>query len=510
VDWRERALAFDRLAFDLDAKGQFLPLVWIDNSRINLDAPAFGLPTYVGDNRMGPGKGPAESISCMGAVLGATLVGIDKSRQAHDYVAMCEAWLNRKNGLNLVLNNMRTETGNSFWYVIWPQMLFCALADRYPSHAHLDEIMHSMADRWCEACQDLRGSDGVPNFDHSSFDFRANQPADNHRWKEPDAAAGVAWLQYMAWTRYRDSRYLEAAEGCIRFLERCPGNPYYENLLPWGATIAARMNAEHGHSHDVDRLLAWCFDISDTRGGWGVSIGNWGGYDCDGLVGEVEYLGGYVAAGNTFIQIGALVPLARYDTRYARAIGKWLLNAANAARMFYDDAVPASHQTSAFWSGDPQHVIAYEGLRHLWHGVSPFVMGDPIAKHWGSATDRAVYGSATVGMLGAIVRPTGVERILQLDCLATDFFHDKAFPTFLYFNPYDEAREVCLDAGREPCDVYDAAAHRFLVTGAAGKTSLTIPADCAIVAVLVPSGKPHTREGHQLRCGAAAIDYRCP
>jgi len=26
--------------------------------------------------------------------------------------------------------------------------------------------------------------------------------------------------------------------------------------------------------------------------------------------------------------------------------------------------------------------------------------------------------------------------ILQLDCLATDFFHDRAYPTYLYYNPY--------------------------------------------------------------------------
>ena len=510
VDWRERARAFDRLVFDINAKGRFLPLVWMDDSRVNMDAPTFGLPTYVGDNRMGPGRSSAESITCLGAVLSGTLVGIDKRQQEHDYVAMCEAWFNRKNGLNLVLNNMQAETSNSFWYVVWPHVLFYALADRYPGHAHLDPIMHSTADRWREACLKLCGSDGVPDFNHTSFNFRTGQAADNNRWKEPDAAAGVAWLQYMAWVRYHDPRYLDAADGCLKFLDRCTTNPYYEDLLPWGVVAAARMNAEQGRAHDVDRLLAWCFDISDTRGGWGVSVGNWGGYDCDGLVGEVEHLGGYVAAGNTFIQIGALVPLARYDTRYARAIGKWMLNSANSARMFYDDAVPASHQTSGFWRDDPNHAIAYEGVRHRWHGVSPFVMGDPIVQHWGPATDRAVYGSAMVGMPGAIVRPTNVERILQLDCLATDFFHGEAFPTFLYFNPYEEAREVRLDVGREPCDVYDAAAHRFVVTSAVGKTRLKIPGDSAVVAVLVPAGQARTRDGRQLRCGGGVIDFQCP
>ncbi len=127
----------------------------------------------------------------------------------------------------------------------------------------------------------------------------------------------------------------------------------------------------------------------------------------------------------------------------------------------------------------------------------------------GPATDRAVYGSAPVGMLGAIVRPTNVQRILQLDCLATDFFHAEAFPTFLYFNPYTEPREVYLDAGSQARDVYDAAAHRFVLTAAKGKTRLTIPGDSAVVAVLVAAGRVRTRDGHQLRCDGAVIDFRC-
>ena len=44
-------------------------------------------------------------------VLGATLAGIDKSRQDHDYTAMCEAWFNTADGMNLVLNHQLDEAG---------------------------------------------------------------------------------------------------------------------------------------------------------------------------------------------------------------------------------------------------------------------------------------------------------------------------------------------------------------------------------------------------------------
>ena len=105
---------------------------------------------------------------------------------------------------------------------------------------------------------------------------------------------------------------------------------------------------------------------------------------------------------------------------------------------------------------------------------------------------------------------SNVERILLLDLLATDFFHGPAFPTLLCFNPYDGPRAVELDVGPRPCDVYDAASHRFLVTAAVGTARVTIPGDSAVVAVLVPSGRKPTQAGTQLRVGGVVVDYRYP
>ena len=45
-----------------------------------------------------------------------------------------------------------------------------------------------------------------------------------------------------------------------------------------------------------------------------------------------------------FQMAATLVPLARYDSRFARAIGKWMLNAANNARLFYADFYEVKHQ----------------------------------------------------------------------------------------------------------------------------------------------------------------------
>lgn len=510
IDWREKARAYDRFVFDFQAQGKFLPLIWLDESHINNDQATFGLPSYVGDPRRSAQRvGAQEGITCMGAVLGATLVGIDKSRAEHDYVRMCEAWFNSRNQLNLVLNLQRCETGGSFWYEIWPHIVFYALADRYPDKPRLTENMRITADRWRRACNDLAGPNGIPDFDHTSYNFRTGQPVDNGRWKEPDAAAGVAWLQYAAWIRFQDPRHLAAAEGCLRFLEDRPENPYYEVLLPYGALVAARLNAELDRDYDVDRLLNWCFGISDCRGGWGVTVGRWGDYDCDGLLGSIDNRGGYAFAMNTFAQAGALVPLVRYDTRYARAIGKWMLNLANSARLFYPSALPPDHQTSAFWQGDLDHVIAYEGLRHQWQGKSPCATGDPLVMNWGPKTDLGLYGSGYVGMLGSIVRPTNVPCILQLDCLATDFFRSEAYPTFLFYNPYPEERSFQLAVGSGRSDLYDAVTHGMVKQDVRGQVELVLPADSAAVIVIVPAGGKLTSEGKRRLVDGVVVDWQC-
>lgn len=506
-DWRALAQAYDTFVFDPKAKGQYLPFIWFEDTRINIDRETFGLPSYAGSSGCGPDTNAQESVTCAGAVLGATIAGIDKTKQERDYVLMCEAWYNTKNGLNLYLNRISQESGDSFWYEIWPHVVLYALADRYRNTGSLESIMRTTADRWAEACGVLSAGGTVPNFDHTAFNFRTLQPVDNGRWKEPDAAAGVAWLEYMAWVRFQDPKYRDAAKGALDFLQGLGFNPYYEVLMPYGAYIAARANAELGTRYDVERFVKWCFGISNCRGGWGVMVGKWGGYDCDGLVGSVDNLGGYAFAMNTFAQAGALVPLVRYDARYARAIGKWMLNLANAARLFYPDALPATHQTSAFWTGDPQSLVAYEGLRCRWKGKSPCATGDPIAMKWGPLTDRGLYGSSYVGLLGGIVARTNEEKIPRLDCLATDFYAEKAYPTYLYFNPYPESREVEISVGSSPCSLYDAASHRFIKRNVSGVATFKLRGDHAAVIVVTPAGGKKSRNDNKLMIDDIVIDY---
>jgi hypothetical protein len=96
-------------------------------------------------------------------------------------------------------------------------------------------------------------------------------------------------------------------------------------------------------------------------------------------------------------------------------------------------------------------------------------------------TDLGLYGSSHVGMLGGVVKPTNVERILQWDLLKTDFFHKASEPTFLYYNPYDKEREVKLNVGPEVVDIVDKASNILLVHNARGTVKFAIPPDAARV-----------------------------
>ena len=97
----------------------------------------------------------------------------------------------------------------------------------------------------------------LPNFDHTGLNLKTMKPVEQGRI-EPEGAAGIAWLEYMAWLKFKDPRFLTAADWAIRSLEERPvdRSPLYEVLLPYGALIAARMNAELGRDYGREHRAA--------------------------------------------------------------------------------------------------------------------------------------------------------------------------------------------------------------------------------------------------------------
>lgn len=666
-DWSQVTRDYIDFVFDFERRGDHLPLVrWLDE-----DHTTISIPAYIG------GKREPEAINYLAAVVSGSLVGLDmRSHRGRDWVALGKQFYSEQEGV--YVNRLRATTGKSFWYDIFPNVLFYQVNILYPHDPERDRQAFSIALKWHEVCVALGGKSlppALPNFDHTGFCLATMQPTEAG-WIEPEAAAGIAWLEYMAWVQFKDPRFLATADWAVRALEARPADksPLYEVLLPYGALAAARMNAETGSSYDVDKLLNQCFEPRgrpQARPGWGVISDRWQNCDVHGLVGSTTDGEGYAFAMNTFQWAGALVPLARYDTRYARDIGKWMLNLSNAARLFYPNAHDAEHQSSYDWSAahDEKSAIAYEGIRkwkrgaavatadyrttrgrivqgnfastharseaprslqvfeeasgagtpleHIWEfelpetpsrwlvvaaeridgghvgnafrfsfasdpdgpytaafsvsdvesaqvvklseslrgklyvkarssdrvapwggqdqlavdamaisyqsDIGPFAQGDQLVtfidlleeattpivlyRPASATTDLGLYGSSHVGILGGIIKRTNVEHVLQLDLLKTDYFHAKAYPTFLYYNPYASARTVEIDVGREATDIYDAGTNQFIEQNVRGSVKVTLQADAARIVVLSPAGGKLRRDGGRTLIGEVVVRY---
>lgn len=501
-NWKDVTVKQDSFFYDFKAKGRHLPLIWWDDSQVNFPFRTFGLPSYVDQHRLGGNH--YESLPTMGSLISASLLGIDKSNQdGVDYVTMIRQFFNKKNGTNLILNGLNRKAGSSFWYEIWPAMAYSMLVDLYPQKEELQEPMRVTVDKWLDVVSALSQGRSYPDFNYTAFDFENKTGYNNKVWREPDAAAGLAWLFYASWVKYGDAKYKDAAAKCLDFLQQrdAKEGPYYEIMLPYGAYLAVRMNAELGTKYDELKMLNWCFDGNNSdRDGWGVMCERWEEYDVHGLVGQKKWEQ-YAFAMNTYAQAAALVPIVKYNPAYAESIGKWMLNLANASRLFYADAHPKNRQSSAIWQGDPEHLISYEGLRKdLYKGnyfeplqdilasKGPYAIGDQV-KTMSSATDICLYGSAWVGMLASIVEPTDVEGILELNCNSTDFFSNRENPTYLLYNPYFEEKEVTLSASfNQKTDIYDLVSNQYIKRKQVGKTIVTLPANTAMVLVYLPMG----------------------
>lgn len=525
IDYNKLALQFDSTVFDFNAKGEYWPLVWIDSTQKNFPQNVVGLYTAIGDVRQGPAHNKGmfhEALANMGATLGATLVGIDKSNSKNlDYVGMLKNYFNKETGWDIMMNNTCPEVallgggyGRDWWYDVYPNVLFYAIYDKYPNEPGFTEIAKKIADKFYEADSILNG-----NYDYSFFDYGKMKPMKSAICAQPDAAAGHAYVLYAAYKKFHDPRYLKGAISALNALESQPKNPTYELLMPFGAYLTARINAEQNKNYDVNKMLQWSFDgTAICREGWGVLVGNWNGYDISGIVGSTVDHGGYGFLMNTYDAAWPLIPMVRYDQSYATAIGKWMLNAANAARFFYPQYIPAAHQSIPQLADVTKGVIAYEGLiKNPSHKENENLKG-PVAQGDGPlwvagknplVTQFSVYGSGHVGIFGSIIRPTDVEGILQLNLLATDFFHDEAYPTFLYYNPYHETKAVSIQLEKnKKFDLYNTVSASFVEKSISDSGKIQLPAGGSAVIVCVPSGGKITYEKNNMLVNGVVINYR--
>jgi hypothetical protein len=92
--------------------------------------------------------------------------------------------------------------------------------------------------------------------------------------------------------------------------------------------------------------------------------------------------------------------------------------------------------------------------------------------------------------------------------LATDFYHDRAWPSFLYYNPYTTSKTVTIkiEPGKK-VDLYNTVSGRFIARNIISAAQIKIPAQNAAVIVCVPSGGKIAYAGKKMLVNGIVVDY---
>ena len=514
IDWKTRGSALDAFLFDTNwqaAPGRKFQTLYEDTTY-----GGYLIPAFYGETRTVEIPEKQEAIVWSGIMLQASLLGIDKDEDIKDGESYLDSmlkfyWEGDKIFTNFPDQSTDPTVYKDFWYLLIANQNFYRLADQYPDWEPkaglaggltISQIQKQVADSLCEMVDVLGGENC--DFDCQAFDF-STMSAVKGGWRQPDAAAGTANILYYAYKLFGQEKYLTYSKYCMEYLEDLSENPYYENMLIDASYIAAMMNAEIGTNYDISKYLNWiCGKDSNVRNWGGINYSQ-NGIDVYGLSGEARGDRQYAFFFNSVYPMTSILPTAKYDPSYARTAGKWALNIANACRYFLPSEWPAKNQSNPEYVGTVEgDVLAYEGFKkysqkgsdgpNITEDGIPFMLtGDAMmnaTSGWNAGatvTNLGVYGSVYTGFLGALVEKTNVENILKLDCNKTDYYQDSMYPTYLYYNPYDEVKNVEIDLGNEKHDIYDSVTGKYLMKNVSGKQSFRMLADSARVIVLTPA-----------------------
>lgn len=525
-DWKQKAKDFDSYAFDFNSKLPAGPIIWLDNNQRNIPQITFGLYTAIHDVRQGKYHNNGEfheSLNSLSAILGGGLIGINKTNQnGYNFVKMIQNYFNSDNGWDIMMNNTNANVANlgggygrDWWYDVLPNVLFYNICDIFPKVENAEILQRKIADKFCKADSILNG-----NYDYSYFDYAKMKGMKNNIPLQQDAAGGHGYVLYAAYNKFKEERFLKHAESAISALNNQNESCFYEILLPAGIYTACRLNAEQGCNFDIQKMLNWVFDGNkkvNGRNGWGVILGRWGKYDVSGLQGSIIDGGGYAFLMNSMKMAMFLVPIVKYEPEYARAIGKWMLNNVNASRLFFPNEIPNENQALPELKNITNSIIAYEGLRYEdCYGKSELKKSHPVAlgdgPKWNFQNPPesmfSVYSTSPIGILASIVDTTDVKMILRLNCNSTDFYANKKFPIYLYFNPYYSEKRVTYVTENKHYDLFDIISKKYITRSASNKTIINLPANQSSLIVELPSGSLITKKSNKLFVNEEIISYK--
>lgn len=518
----------------------------------------WSIPPYVGK---GDDVTLGEGITVIAAVMSGALAGMDLTAykcsdgKTRNFVKSVVEYYQAVNGQNVVLNGgAGGKTGVTWWYELLPGVLFSVLGTQYESESwYMYDIITESARQWRSAVEGLGGASA--DFWHTSYNLATGQPYDGN-WYEPDAAAGMAYILYSAYSLNKNLKeeggsayatdeeieeFREAAVWCMNYLEKLDTSPFYEVLTFLAPYLAARMNAEQGTNYDVAKMFGWLLDGTSTvRSGWGMITENWGDKYTNGLMGSLTDGEGYAFAMNTFDAMLGFGPMVKYDTRFARDVSRWVLSASQSAQAYYPEQYSTEGKVEDAGSGheiyhgkyqsnnwiaqddEKAGFIAYEGLRRyrryvVWKdgkrdtewdkSVTPYASGDAFTFDWGGETDYGLYGSSHVGLFGGTIEYTDVPMIIRTDLNKLDVYSGGNIPFWMYYNPYNEAKQVTVTLQNAGSRLYDTITKTYVQTSAGenGTVKMTIPADTTFILAEIPQGAEVVKNGSNYTCNGEFI-----
>ncbi|EDM26446.1 beta-glucosidase [Lentisphaera araneosa HTCC2155] len=482
-------------------------------------------------------KPGGEIFTNVSSVVGAKMVGLDPVKLVgFDILKSVKLWFDEKHGLYRHGPGQKSPELHSGIYGYWSSVYGVMLADLFPEDPDFLNQVKASTNAFLTIAKGL-GCPDNPNFDTLGFNFETNGPGGR---KEPMNRYGnspiVAWMNLLGYQLQGNEEMLECARSAMRYYTENPGR--YELTHVMAPYVASKLNAEHGDQFD----LALIYDVWFGGGGekkiWQITAGEeFDGVTVDGLDGAIWKSGNFLCFTMGSLNGPAwLLPALRYDQTYARALAKYSLNMANSMRLMQGHTLDWNRQDHKDWKDrfDPEFLLFYEALGSSEFSdkrmYSPNATGDPIRLGWGTpkverkdylaqkkewfsktSNNLGMYMGNHVGLLGAICEKTNVEGVLRWDCLKTEWLHEEAHPTFLYWNPHETSQEVSIrlsDKLKGPVDVYDSVSQKFVATALTSGQTIKMEADQAMVLVMVPQGAKISHDGSQLSANGIVIDYQ--
>jgi hypothetical protein len=497
------------------------------------------MPTYL--------SSPAgdEAFTCISAVIGSELMGQDhRSIAGFDYIQSTKDWFREDQGLWHHGSNHNNDKYLSNIYGYFASLYGVVLADLYPNDPDFTVYAEQSVGNFLTISQAM-GCPENPDFSNNGYHFGTMSilVPSGSTWYEGNVGA-VAWNLMVGYELTGEQAYYDCAVAAMDWWVNNPER--YEGTHLPGPVVAARLNAEYGAAIDIENIVATWFG-DHPNADWGISSG-WqaDGVDCDGLDGakmDLEKRRFYAFTMGSLQGPSWIMPMLRYDQRFARTLARYALNVANSARLLQGYSLDWDHQEHKDWKDvwDVDNLLFYEALGHTERSeekkFSPYAKGDPVQYGWihPPAVTRDVYlekktsdwpigsGNTTgfshgcdsiamymgnhVGFLGAIVEKTNVDGILRWDCLKTDWFNQGGYHTYLYWNPHYTEQIVTVPVGRT-VDIYDSVTGAFIASSQSSDYSLTLAPNQVAVLVFTPAGGVLSTDGNKFMVDDVVVDYR--